>query len=395
MYRWYGINAHGQRVHGRRIAHNSNQLRQQLHSEGISVLSIRKIWTLQNHSKKISAKHLADFTRQVAILYQANIALTLIFKIIKQEDHNLRLQILILALLEHVENGMTLSQALAQFPQYFDNIYCGLVQAGEASGSLSQTLSQLADHQEQMLSLREKIAKAMYYPAATLTIALLITWGLLIFVVPQFQNIFSNFGSQLPLFTQLIIKLSLLLRQHFLFGVISLFSLFFLFKILLKNSTSWSSWIEDKLLCLPILGKILHATIIAHWSQILATTLIAGIPLIDALQIAAKAIPSRSYQRSLSFLILAINNGQTFYQALQSCSFFTPRIIQMIMVGESSGQLTFMLHKISQIQQSQLNKRIELLSKWLEPFIMMILAILIGSLIIAMYLPIFKLGAVI
>lgn len=396
QYLWYGINHLGERIEGKEFAPNYQQLKHQLHNRDIVVLHSKKILVWRwRRAIKITRKIIADFTQQLAILSQANLELVPALTILSEQDSHPTLQTLIISLQQHIENGATFSDALAKFPSYFDNIYCGLIYAGEQSGTLSQMLAQLADYQEQILNLQAKIIKTLFYPVTILIVALLITSGLLIFIVPQFEKIFKNFGAQLPLFTQGVIALSNGLRAYFWEFLLLIFTIIIIYHKFIKHSPKFCAWRDRQLLSLPILGQLLLNSILARWTKILATLLAAGLPLLTALQIAEKTIANQFFQKALTETIKQIHSGQTFYQALHNSALFPRRIVQMIGVGESSGQIIAMLNKIADIQRTTLDKMIDYFSKWLEPVMMLLIAAVTATLIIAMYLPVFRLGEVI
>ena len=268
-------------------------------------------------------------------------------------------------------------------------------QAGEQSGTLGQMLTQLADHQEQILNLQTKIIKTLFYPLTILVVAMLITSGLLIFVVPQFENIFKNFNAQLPLFTQIVIKIAHEMRRYGAIICICFFSMGMLYHKFGKDWQKWQAYKDHLLLQLPWLANLFLKAIFSRWSRVLATLLAAGLPLLSALQISLPTIDNKFFQNSLLMIIKQVNDGQAFSSALQNNPLFPYYIVQMIIVGEHSGQMTTMLYNIAENQQIALDKSIDYFSKWLEPMMMLLIAIFTAALIIAMYLPVFNLGGTI
>lgn len=396
-YFFQGIDANGKKIHGKETACNLQQLHEKLKARGISVLKTKVLISLSLFDKlnrKIPQKTLLDFTRQLGMLCQANLDLVNALHIISQEMTHPVLRKLIFSIKNDIENGLNFGKALEKYPQYFDKIFCGLVNAGEQSGTLSEMLTQLADHQEQMVGLRAKITKALFYPSAIILAAILITSGLLIFVVPQFKNIFSSFGAELPLFTQWVIRISGAIQTQSGKSLVFLGMMALIYQWIMKKYEKSIQWRDQQLLRLPLIGQWLTAAIFARWTRTLATLLFAGIPLVDALETAGKMITNRCCQRDMAALIAQINTGAGFYQAFADNPRFPQRIAQMISVGESGGQLAEMLNQIARLEQAALDRAIETVSQWLEPTVMLILAVLIGGLIIAMYLPIFRLGAV-
>ena len=393
LYEWQGINAAGQRVQDQQTAANSHDLYNQLQNQGIVVIKIKKKLLLFGKFQKISMKQLAEFTHQLGILCQANVDLVTALQITVHEEYHTDLEKLIIAIKKNIENGMSLAESLNHFPLFFDKVYCALIEAGEQSGTLGKMLMQLADYQEKMLALRAKIAKALFYPAAVAVVATLITIGLLIFVVPQFKSIFNSFGAQLPGFTQVVIQISNALQVHAKKFLILIVIIVTCCRYSIRHFVKAQAWRDKILLRLPMVGRLLTVAFLARWTRLLATLLRAGLSLVDALRIAGKSISNQKIQRQMEEVIQRVIAGGAFNQALSIHTCFSSRITQMVAVGENTGQLSTMLEKIADGQQISLDRSIDYFSKWLEPAVMMILAIVTGGLIIAMYLPVFKLGA--
>lgn len=395
LYEWQGINIHGQKIDGVATVAHQKILWTQLENRGIVVLRIKKNKLASRTTyQKISRNKLTEFTRQFAILCQANVAVVDALQIIQREDPHLPLKNLLGALKKNIENGLSLGEAFQQFPQYFDKIYCGLIQAGEQSSSLAKLLAQLADYQEQMLTLRAKITKALFYPVTVALVAAIITAGLLIFVVPQFKNIFHSFGAELPWFTQTIMQISSWVQYGYQQWLGGLILGGIAYRYLIPHFNWVNAWRDRLALQLPIIGGLLTTAIFARWARILATLLNAGLPLIDALRMANPTIGNHIVQAAMENVLHQVSSGIHFSQALSAHACCPHRLIQMITVGESAGQLAAMLEKVAHWQQAELDRSIDYFSKWLEPAVMMILAAITGSLIIAMYLPIFKLGGI-
>lgn len=394
MYEWQGIDQSGHKISGKEIADNAQKLTLVLQNRGIAILRIKKsLLPGRKQALKISSKEIVEWTRYMAILSQANVGLVNSLQMTVHEHQHPAFNKLMATLRKNIENGMGFAESLQLFPKYFDKIYCGLIQAGENSGTLEKMLEQLANYQEQMLNLRAKIVKALFYPATVAIVAIIVTAGLLIFVVPQFKNIFNNFNAQLPLFTQLVIQISGVLQIHamkFILGII-------VATVSYQYCISRFHWLKVRrdslLLSLPVIGRLFNIGISAQWTRVLSTLLGAGLSLMDALQITEKTIPNQIIQMAMHEVIQRISAGSSFFQALSAHACFSLRITQMVNVGENSGQLVIMLGKIADIHQAILDRYIDYLSKWLEPMIMIVLSVITGSLIIAMYLPIFKLGA--
>jgi len=393
-FKWTGVDQSGLIIQGSECAENYEKLRLKLQVRSITVLKIKKQNNhLKARKKKISSKLLADFSRQIAILIQAKVDLINSLQIIIQEQKHPHLITLLKNIKLNIEQGHTFADTLKQYPLYFDKVYCGLIHAGEQSGTLGEMLQQLADHQDKMLHLRSKIIKALFYPTAVALIALSITVGLLIFVVPQFKNIFMSFGAQLPWFTQVVLHLSSLVQKEALKIILIIGCLIMTCRFLSEKFSFIKSGLDLGFLKIPFVGKIILSAFLTQWASILATLLTAGLSLIDSLEIAQKTVTNLTLQSIMESVQNKVSSGALFYQALSSYEYFPQRCIQMIAIGENSGQLALMLQKIADGQQRSLDDYVDYFSKWLEPITMIFLAIITGSLIIAMYLPVFKLGA--
>ncbi len=391
---WHGINHDGQLINGTLQARNLSALENYLKSRRITPLKIKKqrksLSQLLN--KKIKPKHITDFTRELKIFLDAGIPLSKALQISADGCDTPKIKIIALNLKQQIENGISLSQALSCYPQLFDTIYCSLIVIAEQSGTLSNSLQQLIDHQERSQQLKSKITKAMLYPLSVLTASLLITWGLLVFVIPQFQNIFASFGAKLPLLTLSVIHLAEGLQHNGIMIMITCCLILFLFITLHRHCLQCKKAVHKIFLRIPFINYIINAVTITRWSQLLATTLNAGIPLIHALELTKNTVKNSVHQEAIQLLIQQVTTGKPLNTAAKELNLFNSRTVQMLAVGENSGSLVEMLTKIADIHRSIINNTVENLSNLLEPVIMIILAILIGGLIVAMYLPVFNMG---
>jgi type IV pilus assembly protein PilC len=344
---------------------------------------------------QISVKKLAEFTHQLATLCQAKIDLSQALFILIQEENNLNMKSMMMTIKNNIENGMSFSESLSAFPKYFDTIYCGLVAAGEKSGALENILLQLSSYQDRRLELRAKIAQSLFYPSIVLASAIFMTIGLLIFVVPQFTHIFNSFGAKLPLFTQCVIHISQILQHDSLQLLVVVITGVLVYRYILRRWTWFRMQQAIFLWRLPMIGPLLMTALLAGWTRLLATLLKADLSLMESLQIAGQTITHPSLRMVMGDMMDRIGGGSTFSEALAVHERWFRAIVQMVTVGENAGQLAMMLEKIADIQQKALDQRVNYLSKWLEPAVMLILAGITGSLIIAIYLPVFRLGGVI
>ena len=347
-------------------------------------------------TKTISSAELAGFTRQLATLTTAGIPLVQALSILKQNVEKTTLGRLIRNLSVYLEKGHAFSMALQQYPTYFNALYCNLVLCGEQSGTLDIMLNRIATYQEKTETLKRKIRKAMAYPLAVFIITAGVTWLLLLKVVPVFQTLFEGSGTPLPAFTQLLLSMSQKLQNHgFMILIISVFCIFSVIQLYRsKKHPQFKDAIQYYSLKTPIFGTLLHQTILAHITRTLTTTISAGVPLIEALNTLAHATQNIHYTHIIIKIQQALKNGQSLHIAMQPFSAFPPMVVQMVKIGEQSGTLETMLDKIATLYEEKTELSIDGLSTLLEPMIMVLLGLIVGGLVIALYLPIFNMGAV-
>ena len=396
IFEWQGLTKTGQKVNGEQAAINIFYAKALLRTQGITPVKVRLKRTLlfTHREKKIKAVDIAFFTRQLATLLAAGIPMVQALELIATSQSNTTLEGVIIHIKTAVESGCTLTDALRKYPQYFNALYCNLIATGEQSGALENILHRIASYKEKTEILKSNIKKALLYPSAVLSVAMIVTTILLIFVVPQFETLFNGFGSHLPTFTLGVIALSKALQKYGLLAFIILLCTVTFTKIAIRKSMRIAKCFDKFLLQIPIIGHILENAIIARFTRTLAITFAAGIPLVDALRSVASASGNLVYYEAALRMRDDISAGQSFYAAMKSTQLFPNRVSQMIKIGEESGSLDTMLHKISDFYEQQVDTAVDGLSGLLEPLIMVTLGLLIGGLVIAMYLPIFKLGSV-
>ena len=334
-------------------------------------------------------------SRQVATMLSAGVPLVQTLRLLSSSHEKSSMRELLSGICAEVESGTPLSQALKKHPRYFDDLYVDLVSAGEQSGALEQIYDRIATYKEKAEALKSKIKKALMYPAAVMAVAVIVTTILLLFVVPQFEDIFKSFGAELPAFTQMVINLSRFLQQswYLFFGGISI--AVFLFVRAHRNSQKVRDETDKAMLKLPIVGKMLHKDCLARFSSTLATTFAAGIPLVEALVSAAGASGNALYRDAVMAVRNEVMAGMQMHIAMRTVEVFPDMVTQMVMIGEESGSIDDMLTKIAGIYSQQVDDAVDGLSSLIEPLIMVVLGVLVGGLVVAMYLPIFKLGSVI
>ena len=396
-YVWQGINRKGQKVSGEMQGENPNQVKAELRKQGVNVSKInRKSQSLfSKYSGAIKPMDIAIISRQITTMLSAGVPLVQTLRLLASSHEKTSMRDLLAAICAEVESGIPLSQALKKYPRYFDDLYCDLVAAGEQSGALEQIYDRIATYREKAEALKSKIKKAMMYPAAVMGVAIIVTTILLLFVVPQFEEIFKSFGAELPAFTQMVIGLSRFLQHswYFIFGGVAL--AIFLFVRAHRNSQTVRDKTDKALLKLPIIGMILHKACMARFASTLSTTFAAGIPLVDAMVSAAGASGNALYRDAVMAVRNEVMAGMQMHIAMRTVEVFPDMVTQMVMIGEESGSIDDMLTKIAGIYSQQVDDAVDGLATLIEPLIMVVLGVLVGGLVVAMYLPIFKLGSVI
>lgn len=396
-YRYTGTNTQGKRVNGEIEADNLNLAKANLRKQGITPLRVqRQTKPFFNfiHTKKIKASEISQFTRQLATMVAAGVPLVQSFDIVAKGTDNISFRNLILSIKTEIEGGRSFAEALKKFPLYFDDLFCNLIQAGETSGSLDQMLDRIATYKEKSESLKAKLKKAIIYPTAVLIIALGVSLILLIFVVPQFEELFKSFGADLPAFTLFILNISNLLQARwpiFLGGIVALVWIFKYFK---KTSKRFRELLDKFILKIPVVGGIIHKAAIARYARTLSTTFAAGVPLTDALEAVAGASGNVVYLEAILNIRNEVITGSQIQAAMRNTQIFPNMVVQMVAIGEESGSLDAMLTKVANIYEAEVDIAVDGLSSLLEPVIMVVLGVIVGSLVIAMYLPIFKMGSI-
>lgn len=394
---WEGINKAGQIVNGEMEAANQTIVKVELRRQGIVLKKISKkrhaFWKIKG--RRITPANITIFTRQLATMLAAGIPLVQSLEIIIRSQHQPKLKDIVTQIKNDIEAGSTITQALRRHPRYFNELFCSLIDAGEQSGSLDIMLEKIASYKERIESIKGKIKKALFYPAAVLVVAVLVTATLLLFVVPQFETLFKNFGAELPTMTQLVINLSMLL-QHYWWTVLILFlALIVGIAYLHRHSPQFTFMVDRLSLKVPIIGPILKKAAVARFARTLSVTFAAGLPLVEALQVVSSATGNRLFSLATLQVRDNVSTGQPMQAAMRKSDLFPDMVVQMIGIGEESGSLEQMLTKVATIYEQEVDDAVDGLSALLEPIIMVILGVIVGGLVIAMYLPIFKLGSVI
>ncbi|NCF51464.1 type II secretion system F family protein [Gammaproteobacteria bacterium] len=393
---WEGTDRKGNKVKGKSLAADEAAVRADLRRQGVVPSRIRKQSRgLFGGGGSIKPGDIAIFSRQLATMLSAGIPLVQAFEIVGSGHDNAAMQKLILTIKADVEGGSALAESLAKHPLYFDDLFINLVEAGEQAGALETLLDKIATYKEKTEALKKKIKKALTYPAAVLVVAFIVTTILLIFVIPAFEDLFKGFGADLPTFTRMVIDLSVFVRAQGFYIAILIGAAIGAFIYFHKRSRKMRHFLDRLSLKIPIIGPILQKAAIARYARTLSTMFSAGVPLVEALESVAGATGNIVYEIGVLEMRDEVSTGQRLQQAMESTGLFPNMVIQMIAVGEESGSLDDMSSKVADFYEEDVDNAVDNLSSLLEPIIMGILGVLVGGLVIAMYLPIFKMGSVI
>ena len=388
VYNWEGKDKSGKLVRGEMRAGGEAMIQATLRRQGILVTKVKK--RSFGRGGKVTEKDITLFTRQLATMMKAGVPLLQAFDIVGKGAANGAVSRLLGDIRLEVESGSSLNQAFRKYPQYFDQLFCNLVAAGEQAGILDNLLDRLATYREKILAIKGKIKSAMFYPIAVMVVAIVITAVIMIFVIPEFKKVFASFGADLPAPTVFVIAVSdaFVAYSYIIFG--ALFAAFSGFVYMLKRSLPLQIAVDRTMLKLPVLGEIIRKATIARWARTLSTMFAAGVPLVEALDSVGGAAGNHIYKTATKQIQSEVSTGTSLTVAMQNTAVFPVMVIQMASIGEESGQLDSMLSKVADFFEQEVDDSVEAMSSLLEPLIMVILGTLIGGLVVAMYLPIFK-----
>lgn len=396
LFTYKGVDRKGNKVEGELAGASQALVKAQLTKQGIRPKVVRKkAKPLFSSAKKITPLDISNFTRQLATMIKAGVPLVQSFDIVADGSDNASMKTLINNIRDDVAAGTGFAVSLRKHPEYFDTLFCNLVESGEQSGALEALLERIAIYKEKTEILKAKIKKALTYPTAVLVIALIVTIILLVKVVPQFAETFSNFGSELPPFTLFVLNLSILAQDYWLAILLSIIGSIFFFRYLHKTSASFRKMIDKNILHLPVVGGIMYHSILARYARTLSTTFAAGVPLIDALQSVSGAAGNIIYETAILKIRDEVSTGIQLNASMKSSKLFPGMMLQMTSIGEESGALDAMLDKSATYHEDHVDGMVDNLTSLLEPLIMSVLGVLVGGLLIAMYLPIFQIGQVV
>lgn len=396
IFLWEGTTRQGTKIKGQMSGRDPALIKAQLRKQGINPLKVRKQgMQLLSSGKKIKPMDIAVFTRQLATMMKSGVPLLQSFDIILEGLQNPNMSRLVESIKTDVGSGNSLANSLRKHPKHFDDLYCNLVDSGEQSGALEALLDRVATYKEKTEALKAKIKKAMNYPIAVILVAVIVSAILLIKVVPQFQEVFANFGAELPAFTLMVIGLSEVLQEHGLIVLVALIAAGFGFKVAMQRSEKLRDSVDRLLLKAPVVGNIIYNSAVARFGRTLATTFSAGVPLVDALDSVAGATGNVVFKNAVQKVKSEVTGGTQLNIAMRSTGVFPSMALQMTSIGEESGALDEMLDKVATHYEAEVDNAVDGLTALMEPLIMAVLGVLVGGLIIAMYLPIFQLGAVV
>jgi type IV pilus assembly protein PilC len=396
IFVYNGSNRRGQVVKGEISALSIVEAKNQLRRQGISAKRIKKLAKpLFGGGEKIKPVDIALLSRQIATMLSAGVSLIQTIEMIASGHANKTMRTLLGEIGASVSAGNPLSVTLRKYPDYFDDLYCDLVETGEQSGALETIYDRIAIYKEKSEALKSKIKKAMFYPIAVVVVAFIVTTILLIFVVPQFEEIFSSFGAELPAFTQFVLVISRGMQDYGLIIAAVVFTAVILFARAHKKSLKLRDAVDKKILKIPVIGDILIKASVARFTRTLATTFAAGVPLMGALDSAAGAAGNAVFRYAILFVKKEVSAGIPMNVGMRSTSVFPEMVVQMIAIGEEAGAVDEMLSKVATIYEAEVDDMVDGLTSLLEPMIMAVLGVVIGGLIVAMYLPIFEMGNVV
>lgn len=392
-FQWEGRNKEGKTLRGEMRAASETVVQNSLRRQGISNTKIKKL--RYKSGGRITEKDISLFTRQLATMMKSGVPLLQTFDIVGKGHTNPSVGKLLLDIKAEVETGSSLSQAFRKYPLYFDALYCNLVAAGEQAGILESLLDRLATYKEKILAIKGKIKKALFYPIAVLVVAFIITAVIMIFVIPAFKEVFSSFGADLPAPTLFVIAISDFFVDWWwaIFGAIGggLYAFFAAW----KRSEKIQMVMDRFLLRLPIFGDIIRKSVIARWTRTLSTMFAAGVPLVESLESVGGAAGNHVYKVATRQIQSEVSTGTSLTVAMQGVDIFPNMVTQMVAIGEESGALDSMLGKVADFFEQEVDDSVDAMSSLMEPIIMVVLGTLIGGMVVAMYLPLFKLGAVV
>jgi type IV pilus assembly protein PilC len=394
LFAWEGTDKKGKPVKGEMSAPGASVVHTMLRRQGITVLKVKKQGGFKK-GKKVTEKDISLFTRQLAVMMKAGVPLLQSFDIVSRGHSNPAVSKLLSDIKADIETGSSMSQAFRKYPLYFDSLYCNLVNAGEQAGIIDTVLDRLATYKEKILAIKGKIKSALFYPISILVVAFVITAIIMIFVVPAFKELFTNFGADLPAPTLVVMAISdfFVAYWYAIFG--SIYGALWFFFYTWKRSKKMQYFMDRLSLQLPVFGPVIEKATIARWTRTLSTMFAAGVPLVEALDSVGGAAGNALYFDATKKIQSEVSTGTSLTVAMQNSNLFPNMVLQMVAIGEESGALDSMLSKVADFYEAEVDDAVDALASLMEPMIMVVLGTLIGGLVVAMYLPIFKMGQVV
>jgi type IV pilus assembly protein PilC len=389
-YAWTGKDKSGKIIRGEVRAAGDHIVLAQLRRQGIQVQNVKKV--SQRGGGKIKEKDIAIFTRQLAVMMKAGVPLLQAFDIVGRGHSNPSVGKLLIDIKTDVETGSSLSQAFRKYPKYFDNLFCNLIGAGEAAGILDTLLDRLATYKEKILAIKGKIKSALFYPIAVMVVSAVVVAVIMIFVIPVFKDLFKSFGADLPGPTQVVMAMSEFFVAYWFYMLVIGIGGFYGFFYALQRSVTMQRLLDRMALRLPVFGEVIRKAAIARWCRTLATMFSAGVPLVESLDSVAGAAGNYVYYEATKRIQNEVSTGTGLTVAMTNTGVFPNMVLQMVAIGEESGALDAMLSKVADFFEQEVDEAVDALSSLMEPMIMVVLGILIGGIVVAMYLPIFKMG---
>lgn len=394
---WEGTDKRGKKMKGEQPARNANLLKAELRRQGINPTTVKpKPKPLFGSAgRAITPKEIAFFSRQMATMMKSGVPIVSSLEIIGGGQKNPRMKAMVDDIRTNIEGGSSMYEAISKHPVQFDELFRNLVRAGESAGVLETVLDTIASYKENIESLKGKIKKALFYPATVVAVAIIVSAILLIFVVPQFEATFQSFGADLPAFTQLIVAASRFMVAYWWVFLIAIVGSIFGFMFFYRRSPPFQHFLDRVVLKIPVIGTIMHNSAIARFARTTAVTFKAGVPLVEALESVAGATGNMVYEKAVYSIRDDVSVGYPVNLAMKQTDLFPHMVIQMAAIGEEAGALDTMLFKVAEYYEQEVNNAVDALSSLLEPMIMIFLGVVVGSMVIGMYLPIFKLAATI
>ena len=392
-YLWEGIDRNNRNVRGEIKAASETVVTSNLRRQGIRIRKLKR-QTFRGGGR-VNEKDITFFTRQLATMLKAGVPLLQAFEIVARGHRNPRFSRLMMDIKGRVEAGSSLSQAFREHPAHFDSLYVNLVHAGETAGMLDGILERLATYKEKILALKSKIKSAMFYPISVVTVAIIVIWIIMVWVIPAFKSVFRGFGADLPAPTLIVMAISDFFVAYWWLMAAIIIGTIFGFFFLLRRSAAFRYAVDRISLKLPIIGGILEKATIARWTRTLATMFAAGVPLVESLDAVAGASANAVYIAGTRKIQNEVSTGTSLTNAMHNTGLFPSMVLQMTQIGEESGSLDGMLSKVADFYEREVDDAVTALTSLLEPIIIVFLGVVIGGLVVAMYLPIFKLGSVV